>query len=177
MAEVQSSANGVLRLPLKGRCGDRRILRGWTLVRNDEFGVALLKRNIFLMTVGYPSVYVGGVDHSFLLHKIVYEHYHGVVTGGKLIDHIDRNKLNNTPENLRTVTWRESNTNRNRNKNNTSGFVGVSWTKHVKKWEAYIWVNRKKYNLGFYEDKIDAAKAVNEAYTKHNPHTTPPNSF
>ena len=67
-------------------------------------------------------------------------------------DHIDKNPLNNSLNNLRWSTISENNRNRNKNSNNTSGYKNVSWDKHYKLWRVRI--NRVFY--GLFKD-IDAA--------------------
>ena len=51
--------------------------------------------------------------------------------------------------------------------NNTSGYRGVSWYKSREKWGAYISVNNKKINLGYYPTALEAAKAY-ERYVRLN---------
>ena len=48
-------------------------------------------------------------------------------------------------------------------KNNTSGIKGVFWDKNRNRWVAQIWFKQKKYYLGRYEEKEDAALARKEA--------------
>ena len=54
-------------------------------------------------------------DHRIvLIHRLVYETFNGEIPEGLEIDHIDRNKHNNKPENLRLVTRSENMANRTR---------------------------------------------------------------
>lgn len=46
----------------------------------------------------------------------------------------------------------------------TSKYKGVSWDKEAQKWKASLTKNYKKYNLGRYEDEIDAAKAYDKKF-------------
>lgn len=50
--------------------------------------------------------------------------------------------------------------------NNTSGIKGVSWDKRKNKWIAQICFKRTNYNLGYYENIEDAAKARKDAEEK-----------
>ena len=83
-----------------------------------------------------------------------------------LIDHKDRNPLNNCKSNLRYCTYSENNSNSAKQKNNTSGFKGV-W-KSGKGWAAKIMINYKAIYLGSFKDRIEAAKAYNEAAIKYH---------
>ena len=46
--------------------------------------------------------------------------------------------------------------------------MGVSWHKGSKKWNSQIYVDGARVYLGMYHDKIDAAKAYNEAAKIHH---------
>lgn len=52
----------------------------------------------------------------------------------KEVDHIDRNKSNNSPENLRVVSKSENNLNRKIQGNNTSGFTGIHFNERDSAW-------------------------------------------
>lgn len=79
-------------------------------------------------------------------------------------DHIDRDGLNNMLYNLRRVTRRGNCENRS---TNTSGYIGVSWHKYVKKWHSTIKVNNKNIHIGYFDDAKDAGEA-REKYKKEN---------
>lgn len=81
----------------------------------------------------------------------------------QLIDHIDGDKTNNKWNNLRSVTYSQNGMNSKHRSSNTSGSKGVSFCKQYGKWEAYIWRDNKKHNLGYYDDKSSAAAAYAEA--------------
>ncbi len=85
----------------------------------------------------------------------------------RVVDHRDRNKLNNRKSNYRYCTNKENVRNSGISKNNVSGYKGVSWDKLKQKWRAAIMVNRKSIHLGRFISKIKAAKKYNEAATKH----------
>jgi HNH endonuclease/AP2 domain len=78
------------------------------------------------------------------------------------IDHINGNRLDNRKSNLRIVTQAQNTQNRGLNTNNKSGYKGVTWSKESNKWVAGLTLNKKKYHLGYFADKHDAAKAYNE---------------
>ncbi len=85
---------------------------------------------------------------------------------GEYVDHINRNKLDNRRENLRTCTNGQNTMNQPKKSQNTSGFKGV--TRHsATRWLAQIKVNYKNNYLGLFKFKRDAAKAYNEAALLH----------
>lgn len=75
------------------------------------------------------------------------------------VDHIDRNGLNNTRENLRLATRLQNSVNRKQGRNNTSGFRGVYWNKASGKWMSRIGIKGRTVSLGVYTDLIEAARA------------------
>lgn len=82
---------------------------------------------------------------------------------GYVVDHIDRNGLNNQRKNLRVCTHAENMHNRRRNTKNSSGYKGVCYAKEVNKWLSQIVVGGKKVKLGYFENVLDAAKAYDTA--------------
>lgn len=81
---------------------------------------------------------------------------------GKVVDHINGNKLDNRRSNLRIVDQTKNQANRQHlNRNNKSGFRGVSWSKAAEKWESCVMYLGKKIYLGIYESPVDAAIAYN----------------
>lgn len=92
---------------------------------------------------------------------------------GKYYDHADRNPLNNRKYNLRKATFIENSQNSTIRKDNKSGFTGIYWIEKIKKWEAYIEINKKRKYLGYFIDKEDAIlarlKAEKEYYGEFAP--------
>ena len=80
-------------------------------------------------------------------------------TDDLVVDHINRNQLDNRRENLRICTQHENSFNQSIRCNNTSGVLGVSWDKARNKWSAYIQINGKKKSLGRYNTKEEAIEA------------------
>jgi len=79
----------------------------------------------------------------------------------QMVDHKDRDTLNNQKDNLRYSTQSQNQQNRGKPSNNSSGFKGVYWNKKKKRWVAEIRINQKKIYLGQFKDKIKAAKKYN----------------
>ena len=84
---------------------------------------------------------------------------HSFLTGWALVDHVDRDRFNNQRSNLRQCTIADNCRNRSVQKNNTSGYVGVTWDKSCGMWSAQIECDGKHHNLGLFSDKNDAIKA------------------
>jgi hypothetical protein len=79
---------------------------------------------------------------------------------GKVVDHRDSNSCNNRRENLRICTQSQNRQNyKGVNPNNTSGYIGVTWSKRHQKWQAYVHGKTKYYNLGLFDDILDAVEA------------------
>jgi hypothetical protein len=100
---------------------------------------------------------------------------HGLVLGSKegfVIDHINNNKLDNRKENLRFITNRQNIRRRGKQKNSKTGYKGVyvCKTKGLKslRYNVYIRVNKKLLFVGYFKNKIKAAKAYNVASKKYH---------
>ena len=94
------------------------------------------------------------------MHREILGFVHG---DGKLVDHKNRNGLDNRRENLRAATRRFNGHNGKMKSLNTSGFRGVSWCKQTEKWLSRIRLGGKRYNLGRYIDEIEAATVYDTA--------------
>ena len=84
-----------------------------------------------------------------------------------MVDHINRNPLDNRKSNLRIVNNQQNSMNKGAQRRNTSGHKGVSWDKSKNKWYAYITVNYKLINLGRFSILEDAVEARKQAEIKY----------
>ena len=100
------------------------------------------------------------------MHRVIAERM-GLKIDDKEVDHRNHNGIDNRRENLRSATHADNQHNRPLSKRNTSGFKGVSWNKHRKKWVAHIKFNRKKIHLGYFTNKRKAAREYNRAAIKY----------
>lgn len=108
------------------------------------------------MSNDYVQGWLDGQDvimHKYLIAKSG--------TEGVVIDHINRNKLDNRMCNLRSVSVAVNNHNKGKLLGCASKYFGV--TKHGNNWRARIGVNNVRIPLGTYKNEIDAARAYNEA--------------
>jgi AP2 domain len=90
---------------------------------------------------------------------------------GDLVDHGNHDTLDNRRQNLRKVTWVQSNQNRRRQCKGCSGFKGVSKSPSKTigdRWRAMIQVNGKAIHLGMFASPEEAARAYDEAAKKHH---------
>jgi hypothetical protein len=81
----------------------------------------------------------------------------------RVVHHDDHNPLNNKRENLVICTQLENSADCQLSKNNTSGAVGVYWSKDKRLWAAEIRHNYKKIRLGRFIHRETAAHVYNQA--------------
>lgn len=108
----------------------------------------------------YAARYVGRGREKRLLfmHRVINQTPDDLIT-----DHIDGNGLNNTRANLRSVTHTQNMQNRQINRNSSSGFKGVSWDAERRLWSAAISSSGRRYKLGRFATKDEAAAAYASA--------------
>lgn len=81
---------------------------------------------------------------------------------GVIVDHINRNGLDNRRVNLRPANAFQNAVNSPLlRRNNHSGFRGVRWNKNAHKWHAQIGHLRRNYHIGYFDSARDAAAAYN----------------
>lgn len=74
------------------------------------------------------------------------------------VDHRNGNGLDNRRENLRPATHSQNMANRKKIEDTSSRFIGVHWREDIQKFRAHISVDRKRIDLGHFDDEIKAAK-------------------
>lgn len=92
---------------------------------------------------------------------------HKIVVNYKIVDHYNRNKLDNRKENLKDSNLCENNRNRPIFRNNISGVMGLNYYINRKTWKASIRLDDKSIFLGYYKNKPDAIKARLDAEVKY----------
>lgn len=106
--------------------------------------------------------YAKGKTKIILIHRIIMN-----CPSGLMVDHINRNSLDNRKSNLRICNKSQNAANSKIASNNTSGYRGVKWSKIGKKWMSSIRVMGKDIYLGYFFNKLDAARTYNKAAEKY----------
>ena len=117
---------------------------------------------------GYQSVLVRLNGKRWMGHRLAFALYYGRDPGLE-IDHVNRVSTDNRICNLRAVDHSRNVQNRvTPYRNNTSGYLGVSWAKREQKWLAHIRINGKKKHLGYFDAPEAAHTAYLTAKAKHH---------
>lgn len=77
------------------------------------------------------------------------------------IDRLDPQK-GYSPDNCKWATYTEQNTHLAMPKSNTSGVLGVSWSKKEQRWIATVTISNKTKRIGSFRTKEEAAMARNK---------------
>ena len=92
---------------------------------------------------------------------------HGWCIGYNVVDHINRNPLDNRKCNLRVCSQQQNTINRSLRNDNTSGKSGVTFNKRIGKWQANVYISGKRHHLGYFDNKEDAITARLEGEEKY----------
>ena len=108
-------------------------------------------------------------DKGYILafHKGKDIRMHKLFVNSDFVDHINHNIADNRKENLRPTTNSQNQMNAKLRTNNTSGITGVHWDKRRRKWIATLTLNKKRIQLGAFNNFDDAVKARKEAEEKY----------
>ena len=135
------------------------------VVRDDLLRLEKLKNMKWTVSVDGDNLiyFLKNINGTvFRLHRWIMGVYDDMV-----VDHINRNTLDNRKKNLRVCSRATNCRNRGPGKNNTSGYNGVSFKKSHNRWESYICVNKKRIYLGYFKDKDSAVQSRQKAFIKY----------
>ena len=139
---------------------------------SEEGDVYDFEKEKYLKTTlhkGYFLVYLrkGGKEYQKLIHRLIAETYIPNPNNILFVDHIDRNKQNNSISNLRWITNQQICMNRTKRKGLTSSeYKGVSWNGQTKTWQSRIQINGKIVHLGYFNTEEEAAQKYNHKSTE-----------
>jgi len=132
---------------------------GVTLVSDCDYE-ALCQWSWHLSSTGYV---LRNIDlkkiHRFIMKARIWD----------VIDHIDRNKLNNSRENLRKVSVAENIHNQGKRKNTKNNYKGTTFKKELNGWEARCRMYGQDFYLGVYKSEKAAGYAYNKKALELNP--------
>lgn len=83
------------------------------------------------------------------------------------VDHANRDTLDNRRSNLRLATAQQNACNRRKKGGSLSKYIGV-YQVSSGRWRAYVYVNRKRINAGYFEVEIEAALAHDRLAIQHH---------
>lgn len=130
-----------------------------TVVDDDDYELLSLRKWHYLK-IGYAARRTE--EQYIYMHREIMS-----APTGMEVDHINGDGLDNRRSNLRVCTHAENMRNRKLAKDNTSGYIGVTWNKERSKWQSQIGVSGKNINIGCFPAIEDAARAYNEAAKKY----------
>lgn len=141
-------------------------------LENNTITVVQMRRrkSYPLVVTDNKYIFISVKGHVLLLHRLVWMLQNGEIPEGTEVDHIDRNKGNNHPSNLRLATKSENAQNRTTRSDNKLGVKGVSYDPPTGKYRAEITVNKKTIRLGRFLTLEAAVKARKDAEVLHHTH-------
>lgn len=125
-----------------------------------NWNVSESKGNLYLVA---RQVYPDDKLRKVKIHQLVMWPYDSI---NYVIDHKDRNTLNNTKDNLRLATWTENNHNRKPQSNKAVPYKGVH--RSYKGFRAEIMANGKRIGFGGFKTPEEAALKYNELARIHH---------
>ncbi len=147
-------------ITLYGRKKEANVIVGQSLVDDKDYeylkqwkwnlskdGYAIRRESY--SGVGCPSIFV-------FMHRAILEN-HGHDIKAYVVDHMDRNRLNNQKENLRICSIMQNNQNKKHKPTKNSPYKGVKYLKNINKYQATI-----PFDLGIFS----TAEKARDAYNK-----------
>lgn len=87
---------------------------------------------------------------------------------GMVVDHINRDPLDNRRANLRAATQKQNIWNRSLPKSaGWTRYHGIRWDKNRRAWQVRLTVNGRRESFGYYKDEREAARAYDRVAKKY----------
>ena len=138
----------------------------WKVTRRGSASAGVVAGS--LHSNGYWYIQVDG--RHYLAHRLAWLITNGAFPADQ-IDHIDGDPANNRIANLREATNAENMQNlRRANRNSTTGLLGVS--RRRKRFQATIWLQEKRRDLGYFGTPEQAHAVYIEAKRRLHPMNT-----
>ncbi len=112
------------------------------------------------LSKGYIKIRYNGKRYE--AHRLAWLYVYGEMPSDD-IDHINRDRADNSIVNLRITTKAENNKNKGLDSRNTSGTTGVYWFTARNRWVARIGVDGKFIHLGIFAEYSEAVNARKNA--------------
>jgi hypothetical protein len=113
----------------------------------------------------YGCIQIG--SKTYMAHRFAYEMAGNTLIDGMVLDHVCHTTLCVNPAHLRQVTRKENSENYSGpQRNNTSGYLGVSWHKHRGRWVVNVTHDGERYCGGYFTDVEEAAEAARQLRLK-----------
>lgn len=135
-------------------CGNGRAI----VMAGDVAGHKSVRRHTTYIVIGIDGC-------RYMAHDLAVFHVEGDMP--RLVDHEDRDGVNNRWENLRRATKSQNGANQCLSPRNKFGLKGVMRDKHGKKWVAQIQVDGKSKHLGTFKTPEEAHAAYVAAAERH----------
>lgn len=136
------------------------LTQGFYAVVDDE-DYELLSKSSWYYLRGYAATN----SYNKVTRKNYHARMHRIILGvdkGIIVDHINRDRLDNRRQNLRTCTPSQNSANRKKTRG-TSQYKGVSWLRKTKRWQVGLAKNGRWRYIGIFSDEKEAALAYDKA--------------
>jgi hypothetical protein len=114
----------------------------------------------------HPSRQIKVLGRLQSTHRLIFLYHHGWLP--EVVDHINRDSLDNRIENLRSCNSRENCRNSAGQKSRKSKFKGVWYEEKGNRWRAQLKIEGKRVHLSQHTTEAEAAQAYNEAAIKYH---------
>jgi len=144
-------------IPLSGKRAEGRV----ALVDIDDYELVI--RHTWWVAGGKYPYAVTDVQKDRIKRRI---YMHALITGFRKTDHQDLNELNNRRYNLRDGSDGRNERNQRAQRDRLSRYKGV-WGYRNGRWRAGIQLDKKRTDLGIFDEEEAAARAYDAAAREH----------